>query len=753
MRAHRFSSRLLGALRRRQADSVLMYLGRYLSTTMFINNVSIFIFGYSCFFFQGLFALYFNYTNNTTANIFLNLGFYFSMTVGSLIAMKWPTSERQVHLFHLVNGVIFSVSFLLLFWLPNFGAPALVLSLIGVGYAQSILFSSFPVRQVIINFSAGAFLYFVSAPVLFEYFGKQLVLVCTILPILFYLTVNRRVNLRYLSLVGIATLIVIQVFGAFSPPSWIERRTFNKFSPQKLEADYSPTFISEVINATGFHYIITNGSRFSRMYDRHVDSKYVINPLYDSPYIIQQPKKVLVIGSAGGINVFRAIANGVSEVYAVDINPAVHKFVSNQFRDVTMGLFQRPQVKQITAEGRSFIELTPERFDLIVVQGVQTGTLAALGANALMESFLSTNESIRAMLRILKPSGLIFLEEDSAWTTNEADLGISILKNLYYSLGSSGVVSSDTAALFSYTVAPYFPPLMNPNAFTREVLLIAKDGLGSTRTKIETSFKDFSIQWLDEKNQSPHLRLIADNQPYFVSQEFRDDNFVAPIVSVLLILVIAFGFFAIVRSSHVGRFEGAAMFFSGASYTLLIASLAGPMFLLAGNPTKALLLINAALLASSLLLALTNYYRLTRGFLITCFAYFIFLILVVVLKDKFLYPTLLIGDPLIRTAAALGAAIFCFLFLEAPYYAILNSSLVEEKRVLVFLGKLGAFGGIFIGILCQMRAGFLESMIACLAAYAICLTILMWVRFRKQTFPRDKNQIHGIEVAESNIGN
>ena len=164
--------------------------------------------------------------------------------------------------------------------------------------------------------------------------------------------------------------------------------------------------------------MITNGSRFAVVSSRHHTETVLAgaaNSLYDPPYFARRagssPESVLVIGSAEGENVISALARGAKEVVAVDINPAVFRIMKHDVADWSGDYYNDPRVTSIASEGRRFLELTPRRFDVITLQGVQTGSTANLASTALLESFLFTEEAMAAAWRALTPTGVVFYDE------------------------------------------------------------------------------------------------------------------------------------------------------------------------------------------------------------------------------------------------------------------------------------------------------------------------------------------------------
>lgn len=116
----------------------------------------------------------------------------------------------------------------------------------------------------------------------------------------------------------------------------------------------------------------------------------------------------LVLGAGGGREVKAALAAGQTEIVAVEINRAiVHDVMLGKMKDFTGGLYERPEVEVVVADGRSYLRSTDRRFQNIVASLVDTGAAASVGGMALAESSLYTVEAVRDMLVHLTPDGLL----------------------------------------------------------------------------------------------------------------------------------------------------------------------------------------------------------------------------------------------------------------------------------------------------------------------------------------------------------
>jgi len=116
----------------------------------------------------------------------------------------------------------------------------------------------------------------------------------------------------------------------------------------------------------------------------------------------------LVIGAGGGREVRAALAAGQAQVVAVEINRAVARDVmQNKMLDYSGGLYKKPEVELVVADGRSYVRSTQRQFRTIVMSLVDTWAAASVGGLSLTEDGLYTVEAFRDYLRRLTDDGAL----------------------------------------------------------------------------------------------------------------------------------------------------------------------------------------------------------------------------------------------------------------------------------------------------------------------------------------------------------
>ena len=126
------------------------------------------------------------------------------------------------------------------------------------------------------------------------------------------------------------------------------------------------------------------------------------------PYLVAPPNpEVLVIGVGGGQDVIAAMQYGASHVTGVELDPAAIDLLLGRMNDLFDGFFRSPEITLVAGEGRHFIHMSDNKFDIIQLTGVDTLSAMNSGAYVLAESYLYTAEAFHDYLDHLKPGGVL----------------------------------------------------------------------------------------------------------------------------------------------------------------------------------------------------------------------------------------------------------------------------------------------------------------------------------------------------------
>ncbi len=167
----------------------------------------------------------------------------------------------------------------------------------------------------------------------------------------------------------------------------------------------------------GFSIMIDAGAAGTAIADLSGGARaYLSSPDYRPngiPYVGKPHAKVLILGSGSGREVLEALDFGARSITAVDINPIVNDIVTRRMRAYWGGLFEQPEVRLVTEDGRSFVRRSREKYDVII--SIQTMMAAAVtsGALTLSESYMFTREAFADYLDHLTPDGVILITRPS----------------------------------------------------------------------------------------------------------------------------------------------------------------------------------------------------------------------------------------------------------------------------------------------------------------------------------------------------
>jgi hypothetical protein len=133
---------------------------------------------------------------------------------------------------------------------------------------------------------------------------------------------------------------------------------------------------------------------------------------YLLPYLLNRdcgkppPADVLIIGAGSGNDVQAALQGGARHVDAVEIDPLLYELGRAHHPDHP---YQDPRVSVHLDDGRSYLCSTGRTYDQITYALVDSLVLHSGYSNLRLESFLFTEEALRAVRERLKPEGVLVM--------------------------------------------------------------------------------------------------------------------------------------------------------------------------------------------------------------------------------------------------------------------------------------------------------------------------------------------------------
>ncbi|PZG19979.1 spermidine synthase [Nonomuraea aridisoli] len=125
---------------------------------------------------------------------------------------------------------------------------------------------------------------------------------------------------------------------------------------------------------------------------------------YGLPYerAARPPKDVLIVGAGSGTDVAIALSKGATRVDAVEIDPKLRELGAAVHPDRP---YADPRVTTHITDGRAFLERGSGAYDLILFALPDSLTLVSGASSLRLESYLFTEEAMKAARARLKPGG------------------------------------------------------------------------------------------------------------------------------------------------------------------------------------------------------------------------------------------------------------------------------------------------------------------------------------------------------------
>lgn len=129
---------------------------------------------------------------------------------------------------------------------------------------------------------------------------------------------------------------------------------------------------------------------------------------YGGAYALQpSPEEILVIGLGGGPDIMTAHHYGVKHITGIEVNGSTIQATQRAFAEFLGDPYGKPNVQIFHMDGRSFVEGTKSKYDLIQLSGTDTYSAAGGGAFLFSESYLYTIEALQRYMSTLKPQGVL----------------------------------------------------------------------------------------------------------------------------------------------------------------------------------------------------------------------------------------------------------------------------------------------------------------------------------------------------------
>jgi spermidine synthase len=171
------------------------------------------------------------------------------------------------------------------------------------------------------------------------------------------------------------------------------------------------------VDALNEHKLIfIDGGSGSRMFRFNGNLHDTSNPIYSLytttvtfPFNFVNKENALIIGPGGGLDVLNALIFDFDQIDAVEINPDAIDIVK-EYSDYNGGIYSNyTNVHVYYNEGRSFLQRSIKRYDIIMLNIPVTQTTQGTTGYSLAENYLFTADSFRDYLNHLNNNGFVVI--------------------------------------------------------------------------------------------------------------------------------------------------------------------------------------------------------------------------------------------------------------------------------------------------------------------------------------------------------
>ena len=127
------------------------------------------------------------------------------------------------------------------------------------------------------------------------------------------------------------------------------------------------------------------------------------------PFLLRERPDVFVVQFGGGLSTAAALRKQAHSITVADSNPAVLAAFRNDpaLRAFTGDILYRAQVHTVNQDGRIFLALTDQRYDLVDLSLADSAGLSSPGGFAIAEKYNYTREAMEVYMRALKAGGVL----------------------------------------------------------------------------------------------------------------------------------------------------------------------------------------------------------------------------------------------------------------------------------------------------------------------------------------------------------
>lgn len=510
---------------------------------------------------------------------------------------------------------------------------------------------------------------------------------------------------------------------------------------------FARTDVIEIEEIQDYRIVSTNGSANTLMirYDGKNDFYDLRKKIDYIPYLLKDEPKVAIIGAGGGRDVLQAIIGGAKVVDAMEINRSTVEAVRDM-GDFNGNIYENPRVNVIIGDGRSILEKSNKKYDIIFISMVMTGAAQASGY-ALAESYIYTEEAFQTYYNHLTPDGkIVFVGHNTMDMQKIANTSLRLLED--NNIASENFKDHIFIGGTKHESMLHTPLIMvSKLPYLSEEVSIIKDFFGINKYSIlnlsGTEYKNYISEISEGKTSLDkvirgseyEVKPSTDNTPFF----YNFQRGIPPVFGLILIIIFVFTsiyFRGYLREREIR--DGAVQFsLLGMGFMLVEVSLIQKMTIYLEHPTTAFVTtISTLLIGAGIGSFFSNKKLYVRedgrhyGALASMVSIISTLILVTLFHESTfslsLTIKLLIAIPILFVNGFFMGMIF-------PYSLSTIKNLGREEHIPIFYGINGIFSmiGSIAAILISMKIGITAALLSGGIIYGVIYALmpkLLWIR-------------------------
>jgi hypothetical protein len=189
-------------------------------------------------------------------------------------------------------------------------------------------------------------------------------------------------------------------------------------SANTIYSAWSPIFRVDVTNLGNERLLFHDGLLGSAIY-RYDGNPATLTRFNTDPRKLpfavagKPPRRVLIIGAAGGNEILTSLYFNAGHIDAVELNPVTYSLVTDKYASYDGHLAQNPKVHYVNGDGRSYLARSDKQYNLVwfpAPDSYSATNAATADAFVLSESYLYTTNAVVSSLNHLAPNGILAVQ-------------------------------------------------------------------------------------------------------------------------------------------------------------------------------------------------------------------------------------------------------------------------------------------------------------------------------------------------------